>query len=84
MDVVGRCQWLISVINFSALQLSGVRSPIENQGELISLSLLGNFSRWFSVREYLSTESLSCFIQSHYCHIQMSNKRVIFSEVTKK
>lgn len=53
MDVVGRCQWLISVINFTALKLSGVRSPTENQGEFISLSLLGNFSKQFSVGQYL-------------------------------
>lgn len=86
MDVVGRCQWLISVINFSALKLSGVRSPIENRGEFISLRLLDNFSKLFSRGQYLSlsTVSLSCFIQAQYCHVQMSNKNLIFTEVTKK
>lgn len=83
MDVVGRCQWLISVINFTALKRSDVRSPIGNQAEFISLSLLDNFSKWFSGGQYLSTASLSCFIQVHYC-VQMSNKNLIFTDVTKK
>lgn len=55
------CQWLISVINFSALKLSRVRSPMENQGEFVSLSLLGNFFsfQWDSI--YL------CPLQ--HCHV---------------
>lgn len=60
-DVVGVCQWLISVINFSALKLSGVRKPVENQGKFISLSLRGNFSSFQCDSIYLCT--------LHRCHV---------------
>lgn len=55
----------MSVINFCALKLSGVRSLIENQDEFISLSLLGNFSKQFLVGQYLTVLK----VVFNYCHV---------------